>query len=101
MQSGAASGEARREARARRLLVLLGVQVALLLAAVLLPFGFDRPSRLGLDFGHLLVLLGVYALVWVSGLVLAIGLRRIGLALVQVALPASFVVLALPAGLGS
>ncbi|HEX6883793.1 MAG TPA: hypothetical protein VF530_10455, partial [Planctomycetota bacterium] len=101
MQSGSVSDEARREARTHRVLVLLAVQVALLLAAVLLPIGFDRSSRLGLDFGHLLLLLALYALVWVRGLWLAFGLRRFGLAFVQLALPASFVVLALPAVLGS
>jgi hypothetical protein len=101
MQSGSASGETRREARAHRVLLLLAAQVALLLAAVLLPFGFDRPSGLGLDFGHLLVLLALYTLVWVRGLWLALALRRFVLAFVQIALPASFVVLALPAGLGS
>jgi hypothetical protein len=58
------------------------------LAAVFVPFGFDVPSSWGLDFGHFLVLAGLYLCAWLYGLALAIALRRWRLLVGQLAVPA-------------
>ncbi|NOT31627.1 MAG: hypothetical protein HOP15_14365 [Planctomycetes bacterium] len=78
----------------RRLLGLLLFQLAALAVALFVPFGFDRPSALGLDFGHLLVLAALYGVAAILGVLAAVGQRR-WLALVfQLALPVLFILLA-------
>ena len=59
------------------------MQAIALLAGVFLPFGFDHPSWLGLDFGHFLLLLGVYLLVLCIGIIAAFANDRPGLAFDQ------------------
>jgi hypothetical protein len=47
------------------------VQAISVAAAALLPFGFDKRSWIGLDFEHLLVLLGIYFVAVAIGLIYA------------------------------
>lgn len=72
---------------------LVAVQVAAFLAALFLPFGFDHPSALGLDFGHLLLLAAVETVALVAGLALALAARRWTLCAFQLALPALYIAL--------
>jgi hypothetical protein len=64
---------ARRPAASSRsgLRICLVAQLISILLLAFLPFGFDQPSRLGLDFEHFLLLLGLYACALLPGLVLA------------------------------
>lgn len=73
-----------------RIRLLLSVQVAALLVAAFVPFGFDHPSSLGLDFGHFLLLGVVYLGAWLGGLVLAVRARQWGAFAAQIALLACF-----------
>jgi len=82
------------------LALLFAVQVLCVLAATLLPFGFDHPSRLGLDFGHLLALAALYVAVLLAGLVLAARARRWKLLLGELALPGLLAGLVLSGALG-
>lgn len=68
------------------LLVALICQAAAIAVAFFVPFGFDKPSSLGLDFGHLLLLLGFYALSLLFGVVIACCDRKFAWAGAQVAL---------------
>jgi len=49
----------------------LALQAILLLVMAFVPFGFDRPSSWGLDFGHLLMFGGAYTFMLVVGLIVA------------------------------
>lgn len=88
------------EWRERRLVLLFLFQVATLLVVALVPFGFDRPSSLWLDFGHLLGLAALYLAAWLYGVALSVALRRWRVLAGQIALPASFAALALTGVLG-
>jgi hypothetical protein len=79
---------------------LLALQVTCALVAVLVPFGFDKPSTLGLDFGHLLALAALYLVAFLSGLVLAARLRRWKVLVGELALPAALIGLVLTGVLG-
>jgi hypothetical protein len=84
----------------RRLALLIALQVAALLAPVVLPFGFDHPSSLGLDSDDALLVAAFYVVVLVLGLMLAIRLRRWWLVSLELALPAALVALALTGTVG-
>ena len=73
--------------------LLVGVQAAVFLAVVFLPFGFDHPSKLGLDFGHLLLLGALDASALFLGLTLAFATRRWMTCAFQLGLPALFFLL--------
>ena len=79
----------------RRLAFLIALQVAALLAPVVLPFGFDHPSSLGLDIDDALLVAAFYVVVLVLGLIFAIRLRRWWLVGLELALPATLVALEL------
>lgn len=55
---------------------LICVQAALLLFAAVAPFGFDKPSSWGLDFGHFLLLASVFGILALVGLIGALALRK-------------------------
>ena len=59
--------------------VCFAFQGLTLLAGVLLPFRFDHPSWLGLDFDHFLLLLGVYLVTLFVGVIAALANDRPGL----------------------
>jgi hypothetical protein len=84
----------------RDLPALLAFQVAAFLTALLVPFGFDRPSALGLDFAHLLALGALYGVAAVLGALAAARQRRWKPLAFQLVLPALFVLLA-AAGVGA
>lgn len=90
----------RAESRERRLGLLFGFQLAALLVAAFVPFGFDHPSSWGLDFDHFLGLGVLYLVTWLYGLTLSFSLRRWWIFAGQIALPASFAVLAVSGLLG-
>jgi len=60
------------------------VQIVAIVAAVCLPFGFDKRSSLGLDFEHLMLVAGVYTLACILGCAFAAALRKWMLLLVQI-----------------
>jgi hypothetical protein len=66
-------------------IVFQGFAVAI---ALFLPFGFDHPSSLGLDFGHFLLVLSLYAVALIVGVVIAFATHRYLLAVIQLAVPA-------------
>jgi hypothetical protein len=72
---------------AKPLYACMGVQVCLLAILVLVPFGFDRRSAWGLDFGHLLIVLAIYAVAFLCGSVLAATQRRWTMLILQIAAP--------------
>lgn len=73
-------------------LVFQGVAIAVVL---FVPFGFDHPSKFGLDFGHFLLLLVAHTVALVIGIVSAIARRQVVLAVGQFAASAILVALAL------
>lgn len=57
--------------------IAYGVQVLAVLVVVFGDFGFDRPGRFGLDFGHLVFFLApVWCVVALGGLVLSLRAGR-------------------------
>ena len=72
---------------------LVCVQVAVFLAVLFLPIGFDHPSKLGLDFGHLLLFGALHASALFLGLTLAFATRRWLTCAFQLGLPALFFLL--------
>lgn len=73
---------------ARGLLGLVLFQLAAVAVALFVPFGFDHPSALGLDFEHFLVLLSLYGLAALLGIIAAARRRRWSALALQLALPA-------------
>ena len=65
------------------LMFALWVQPACLLVILFVPFGFDKPSSWGLDFGHLLIVAGAYILSLLCGVVNAGIQKRWNLLAVQ------------------
>jgi hypothetical protein len=61
------SYETQRE-RANLLWFIAPIQLLLFVAVFTLPFGFDKKSSLGLDFGHLLLFAAVYVTAVLFGL---------------------------------
>jgi hypothetical protein len=61
------------------------VQVIALLALTLLPFGFDRPSELGLDFNSFLAGALIYLMALVLGVGVSIAMKRWWFAAMQMA----------------
>lgn len=51
--------------------VLVFVQLGCILFLVIAPFGFDKPSSWGLDFGHLLLVGALYGITFLWGVVLS------------------------------
>lgn len=88
-------------ANERMLALLLCFQVAALLVAAFVPFGFDHSSSWGLDFGHFLVLAGLYLVALLSGLTMSARRRRWWLLAGELALPAAFVAVLLTGALGT
>ncbi len=70
---------------------LAAAQAAVVAVLVLGDIGFDKPGRFGLDFGHLLLLLGVQVLLLVATTGFAFARRRHGFLLVQALLAAATV----------
>ena len=58
------------------LIAAIALQAVSVTAIIFLPFGFDHPSSLGLDFDHLVIALGVYAAAFLTGLILSVAQRR-------------------------
>jgi hypothetical protein len=85
----AVRGAARlRSSRAPRWLeAFLAAQALLIVVVLCVPFGFDHPSALGLDFGHLLLVAALYALLLIAGLAAAIQRREWRLLWTQVLAP--------------
>jgi hypothetical protein len=67
----------------------VGAQVALIVAFLVLPTGFDHPSSLGLDFGHLLIGAVLYVAMLIAGLIAAGARRRWPIFGLQIAAPAA------------
>ena len=55
--------------------IFMAIEVHLILILLFVPFGFDKPSSWGLDFGHFIVVAGAYVLSIGAGLVIA-GIQR-------------------------
>jgi hypothetical protein len=66
---------------------LLAGQGLFVLVALFVPFGFDHPSSLGLDFGHFLLVLALYLILLVGGLIAAVKRRNWLLLGLQIATP--------------
>ena len=79
--------------RAHLLVWLLLFQSAALAMVVFVPFGFDRPSPLGLDFTHMLVLATLYGVAAILGSFTAMQQRRWLALAFQIAMPVAFVLL--------
>ena len=71
----------------RFLRACLVVQAVAILVAWLVPFGFDKPSSWGLDFGHLLLVVALYGTAFIAGIVAAVMRNRLRIVLLQVAIP--------------
>jgi len=56
--------------------VWLIAQIMLSAALIFLPFGFDHPSKLGLDFGHLLLLAMCFTVAFIGCIALSIAQKR-------------------------
>jgi hypothetical protein len=67
---------------------LVGFQVCATAAVTFLPFGFDVPSELGLDFGHFLALGALYSAALLIGTSAAFLARNWASLAIQLALPA-------------
>jgi len=50
---------------------MLAVQLALAGSILVLRPGFDHPNSLGLDFDFVMLVAGVYLLVWIAGIIVA------------------------------
>ena len=71
----------------RFLVACLVVQAVALLVAWLVPFGFDKPSSWGLDFGHFLLVAALYGTALIAGIV-AVAIRKSWkILLLQIAIP--------------
>lgn len=81
--------------------ILFSLQVICGLVGVLVPFGFDKPSSWGLDFGHLLLLGALYLVALLAGLGLAARRRRWGILAGELALTAGLTWLVFSGALGS
>jgi hypothetical protein len=68
-------------------------QAAAITLAFCLPFGFDHPSSLGLDFGHFLLLLVAYVIALLIGVIAAHVRRKYMLAFIQLATPCVIAIL--------
>lgn len=64
------------------------IQVLALLVLLFGDIGFDKPGRFGLDYGHALLLSGLWLIASIVGLVAAGWMRRIGLVFLQLAMAA-------------
>ena len=51
--------------------VLFVLQTIVLSVTVFVDFGFDHPGQLGLSFGHFLVAVGTYGLLFLAGALIA------------------------------
>ena len=71
----------------------LVVQAVAIALALCMPFGFDHPSSLGLDFGHFLLLLSVYVIALLVGVIAAFMRRKFLLAFLQIAIPFGIAIL--------
>lgn len=78
-------------------LVLQGVAI---LIALFVPFGFDHPSSLGLDFDHFIILFAIHSIVLIIGIVAAMVSQRFGLAFGQLAVTGILVFLGFTGWLG-
>ena len=67
--------------------------------AFFIPFGFDHPSSLGLDFGHFLLLLITYAIALAAGIVAACAAGRFLCGLAQLVAACVAVFMAFAVGL--
>ena len=52
-------------------IALLAFQLVLVVALLVLDPGFDLPNSLGLDFGFVVLLFGLFVVSWLMGLILA------------------------------
>ena len=77
-------------------LIFQGLAIAV---TFLVPFGFDHPSSLGLDFGHFLLLLFVYALALLVGVIVTGVYHRNSLAVGQIAVACLAVYIAFAVGI--
>lgn len=76
--------------------IAAAAQYAIGLAGFLLPFGFDKASRMGLDFSHFLVLAGLFSVVTLLGLIATVTQRvKGGFLVVLIGFPIFFVLVAL------
>lgn len=66
---------------------ILWAEVVLVLVFLLGDIGFDRPGRFGLDFGHALLILGLFLLLWLVGAWMAVRCRSWTMLGAQLALP--------------
>jgi hypothetical protein len=71
----------------------LVVQAAAIGMVLCLPFGFDHPSSLGLDFRHFLLLLTVYVIALLVGVIAAFARRKFLLAFLQIVVPCGVAIL--------
>ncbi|MBI2826370.1 MAG: hypothetical protein HYX69_16965 [Planctomycetia bacterium] len=63
--------------------VAIGIQACAALVMAVVPFGFDIPSSLGLDFGHFLLVAAIYLLALAYGTIASIATRQWGALLAQ------------------
>lgn len=61
----------------------VGAQGLALFVLVFGDIGFDKPGRWGLDYGHALLLVGLWIVACILGLVTAIRMRRTSLVILQ------------------
>jgi hypothetical protein len=74
---------------------ILIFQLCALLIALFVPFGFDHPSDLGLDYGHFLLLLGIYSALLLSGIVLSVRAKNLTVLVIQILVPLTVAFLAI------
>ena len=62
------------------------IQTIIILMVTFIDFGFDHPGQFGLDFGHLLLCVSIFSILFFIGLVRAIIHRRASFFIMQLAL---------------
>ncbi len=82
----------------RRHVILAVLQLLLVLGFAFGDIGFDRPGRYGLDFGHGLLILGLFVVLWIWGTVAAMRRKTRPWVAVQTLLPVFAVSLCLVLG---
>ena len=66
------------------MVIAILIQVVMMGLLKFLPFGFDHPSSLGLDFGHMIMIGCVYGLALMVGAVASIAARLWPILMLQI-----------------
>jgi hypothetical protein len=78
-------------ARSLALRALIAAQALVLGALVFLPVGFDKPTSLGLDFGHALAGIALYYVLLLAGVAVAVRRAKWGHLALQLAAPCALI----------